>query len=250
MFIDTFRGAAALAITFAVACGSTAAPSESPTPSATPTTDPAASKKAEDDAKRRAEHEQAFKTECNKGLPGAPGYCDCAWGEMAKAFTVEEMNADDIDPAKFKAFDVQVKKTCASKIPEEVVQKGFLTGCVGERTEMGDYCQCTWTEFRKKFQAHEFTDETFGKSQTFQAERPAVVKTCGPKYPEESAKKAFMVGCAKDPKAEKFCKCAWTEVRKLAQPAEIDAGLLAEGWQPKVEKTCGALRPKEAAPKK
>lgn len=238
------------AVLAGAACGSTTSQSSSgDAPVATATAQPTASAAPVVDEKRLAEHRQTFLGECQKGLPGAPEYCDCAWGEMAKSFTVEEMNADEIDPVKFKAFDVQVKKTCAAKIPEEVVRKGFLTGCVGDRTEMGGYCECTWTEFRKKFQAHEFTDEAFGKSATFQAERPAVVKTCGPKYPEASAKKAFMTGCAKDPKAEKFCSCAWTEVRKLAQPAEIDAGLLADGWQPKVEKTCGKLRPKEAAPK-
>lgn len=167
---------------------------------------------------------------------------------MRKSFSDEELNASDVDPQKLNAYESRVVAVCANKVPEDVVKKGYLTGCVGQRAEMGTYCECTWSKFRDKFAASDFVDPAFAKSDRFLQERPPVVKACSPKYPDASAKSVFMKGCATEPKAEKFCGCSWNEIRKLASAAEIDAGLLPQGWESKMQKACSRLRPQPATP--
>ena len=89
---------------------------------------------------------------------------------------------------------------------------------------MKAYCDCTWTEFRKRFSAAELGDEGTVASERFVAARAPVVKACSNKMPESVSKDAFMKGCAKDQAADKFCGCAWKELRKQASPAEIESG--------------------------
>ena len=73
-----------------------------------------------------------------------------------------------------------------------------------------------------------------------------VVKACASKMNENVAKEMFNKGCAKDPKLEKFCACAWKELRKAAgSAAEIQAGLLDDAkMRSALDKGCSKLRPK------
>ena len=137
---------------------------------------------------------------CAKKAVNSPDYCECAWGEFRKAFTDEEMSAGDMPAAKLDKVKGQVVGACASKIPEETVKDGFQKGCIGKNPEMKTYCDCTWTEFRKRFSAAELGDEGTVASDRFVAARVPVVKVCGNKMPESVSKDAFMKGCAKDPK--------------------------------------------------
>jgi hypothetical protein len=109
---------------------------------------------------------------------------------------------------------------------------------------MKSYCECTWTEFRKRFSPAELSDEGIVHDERFLTARTPVVKACGNKMPESVSKDAFMKGCAKDPSADKFCGCAWKELRKQASPAEIEAGTFEQKTAfAQVEKSCGKLRP-------
>ena len=181
---------------------------------------------------------------CAKKAVNSPDYCECAWGEFRKAFTDEEMNAGDMPAAKLEKVKGQVAGACASKIPEEVVKDGFSKGCIGKNPDMKTYCDCTYTEFRKRFSAAELGDEATVSSDRFVAARGPVVKACGNKMPESVSREAFMKGCVKDPSSDKFCGCAWKELRKQASPAEIEAGTFDQKTVfAQVEKSCGKLRP-------
>jgi hypothetical protein len=251
------RRAAALILTSTVvsvaACGGS--PSPTPTTPATPA-ESATAKKPDvapetttppTSGKTAADHHRDFMTGCAKKAVNSPDYCECAWGEFRKTFTDDEMNAGDMPPAKLEKVKSQVVGACASKIPEENIRDGFAKGCIGEKPEMKTYCDCTWTEFRKRFSPAELGDEATVTSERFLAARAPVVKACGAKMPESVSREAFLKGCAKDPSAEKFCGCAWKELRKQASPAEIESGTFDQKTIfAQVEKSCGKLR----APKK
>ena len=211
-----------------------AASSAPPAPDATPAPP----------AKTAADHHREFMGGCAKKAVNSPDYCECAWGEFRKAFTDEEMNAGDMPAPKLEKLKTQVVSACASKIPEDVIKDGFSKGCIGKNPDMKTYCDCTYTEFRKRFSAAELGDEGTVSSDRFVAARGPVVKACGNKMPESVSKEAFMKGCAKDPSTDKFCGCAWKELRKQASPAEIESGTFDQKTVfAQVEKSCGKLRP-------
>ncbi|MDB4933332.1 MAG: hypothetical protein JWP87_304 [Labilithrix sp.] len=194
--------------------------------------------------KTAADHHREFMAGCAKKAMNSPDYCECAWGEFRKVFTDDEMSAGDMPAAKLEKVKTQVVGACASKIPEEAVKDGFSKSCVGKNPEMKTYCDCTWSEFRKRFSAAELGDEGTVTSERFVTARGPVVKACGNKMPESVSKDAFMKGCAKDSAADKFCGCAWKELRKQASPGEIEAGTFDQKTVfAQVEKSCGKLRP-------
>ena len=194
--------------------------------------------------KTAAEHHREFMAGCAKKAINSPDYCECAWGEFRKAFTDEEMSAGDMPPPKLEKVKGQVLGACASKIPEDNVRADFGRACVGTKPELKPYCDCTWTEFRKRFSSAELNDEATVSSERFLSSRVPVVKACGNKMPETVSKEAFMKGCMKDPSVDKFCGCAWKELRKQASPAEIESGTFDQKTIfAQVDKTCGKLRP-------
>jgi len=194
--------------------------------------------------KTAADHHRDFMNGCMKKAVNSPDYCECAWSEIRKEFTDEELSASEIPPARLDRAKAQVVGACASKIPEENVKTGYDNGCQGGRPEMKAYCDCTWTEFRKRFSVAELGDDATVQGERFVAARTPVVKACAAKMPEGVAKEAFMKGCAKDPKAEAFCGCAWKELRKQVSAAEIEAAAFdQEKVFAQVEKGCGKLRP-------
>jgi hypothetical protein len=217
---------------------------EPPPPPAAPAPPAAPTPAAKEPAKTAADHHREFMGGCAKRAVNSPDYCECAWGELRKTFSDDELNAGELPPAKLERLKGQVTGACASKIPEEVVKTSFQAGCVGKNAEMKSYCECTWTEFRKRFSALELGDEATVQSERFVAARAPVVKVCGGKMPESVSKEAFLKGCAKDPSADKFCACAWKELRKVASPAEIEtASFDQKAIFAKVDKGCGSLRP-------
>lgn len=237
------------------ACGG-GAPSIAP-PTVTPTAKPDAtgpeksdppSKPAGDPGKSSAQHKREFMTGCASKATNSPDYCECAWDEFRKIFTDDEMNQTmaELPKEKLERVKTQVASACSSKIPEELVKSGFDKGCIGDRQEMKPYCDCTWAEFRKRFSAAELSDEETVKGDRFLASRAPVVKACASKMNENVAKEMFNKGCSKDPKLEKFCACAWKELRKAAgSAAEVQAGLMEDAKMRSVlDKGCSKLRPK------
>ena len=52
---------------------------------------------------------------------------------------------------------------------------------MGKSPETTTYCECRWTEFRKRFSAAELGDEATVASDRFVAARTPVVEVCGNK---------------------------------------------------------------------
>ncbi|MBX3189584.1 MAG: hypothetical protein KF819_21340 [Labilithrix sp.] len=243
--VATFVGALLVA-----SCGGAPAkPPEPPAPAETAAPKPETPPPGAGSSATAADHHRDFMSGCAKKAINSPDYCECAWGEFRKVFTDEEMSSGDMPAAKLERVKSQVVGACASKIPEESIRDAFVTGCVGEgenaQPETKSFCECTWTEFRKKFSAAELGDEGTIKSERFTSARTPAIKVCAAKMPDGVAKAGFMKGCAKDPKAQPFCTCAWKELRKQVSAAELYTDTFDE--KPafaKVEKACGKLRKK------
>ncbi len=250
------RGAVvgALVLGLVAACGSAPAiappvtsPKSDGTPETTPPKTDAPPPKPEGSGKTTADFHREFMTGCASKAINSPDYCECAWDEFRKVFSEEEMGGtkDALNPEKLQKMKAQVAGACANKIPESLVKGGYDKGCVADKKEMQAYCDCTWKAFRERFSPAELGDEETVKGDRFAAARGQVVKSCASKLPEPVAKDAFMKGCAKDPKAEKFCGCAWKELRKVASAAELNAGLIDDAkLRSTIDKPCSKLKPK------
>lgn len=196
-----------------------------------------------------ATNKKAFLDGCARGGEGTGPFCECAWGEMLAAVGEAKMGAEGPTEQDLVNSHPRVMSACKSKMPESAVKQGFMTGCVGDRTEMQPYCDCSWTEFRKEFSPGDLGDEAIIKSDKFNAARTKVTKTCGAKIPEKVVKEGFLKACVRDPKLEKFCGCAWDELKKMASPAEIEAGLVdQQKMNTNLEKACSKYKPAATKP--
>jgi hypothetical protein len=193
-----------------------------------------------------ATNKKAFLEGCAKGGEGTGPFCECAWGEMLSAVGEGKMGGEGPTEKDLIDSHPRVMSACKAKMPEPAVKQGFMTGCVGERKEMQPYCDCSWDEFRKEFSPGDLGDEAIIKSDKFNAARVKVTKTCGAKIPEKVVKEGFLKACVRDPKLEKFCGCAWDELKKMASPAEIEAGLVdQQKMNANLEKQCAKHKPKQ-----
>ena len=85
--------------------------------------------------------------------------------------------------------------------------------CDDEPPKSTPYCECKWTELHKKLSATEIHDEANPGTERFTAAQKVAVTVCSPKLPEDFVRQSFLRGCAKDPKLEQFCACAWKQIR-------------------------------------
>lgn len=243
------RGAAAIALAggalLCFACGGASPP---PAPTPTPATE---TMEAGVDASASAapidlesEHKQ-FLTSCGNAAVSSADYCECAWGETRKVFSDEELSENRTDARKLEQARAKISSSCASKLPEDAVKQGFFSGCVADKPEMQPYCDCSWTEYRKKFSATELASADVVSDERFMSTRADVVKACSSKMPEQVARDGFVKGCSADePRAEAFCSCAWKELRKTSSAAEIEAGTFdKKAAISKADKACGKLKP-------
>ena len=195
---------------------------------------------------RLAENHKAFMQSCEKGGEGVGPFCECAWSEMRASLGDAKMGNEGPDEKDLVESHPRVMAACKSKMPESAVKQGFMTGCIGDRQEMMPYCDCSWSEFRKQFSAGDLGDGTIIQSERFAKARVDVTKICGPKISEKVVKEGFLKACTREPKAEKFCGCAWEELKKMASPAEIEGGLFdRDKVTAALDKACGKLRPAE-----
>lgn len=193
-----------------------------------------------------ATNKKAFLDGCARGGEGTAPFCECAWGEMLSAVGEAKMAGEGPTEKDLVDSHPRVMAACKSKMPESAVKQGFMTGCVGERKEMQPYCDCSWDEFRKEFSPGDLGDEAIIKSDKFNDARAKVTKTCGAKIPEKVVKEGFLKACVRDPKLDKFCTCAWDELKKMASPAEIEAGLVdQQKMNANLEKQCSKHKPKQ-----
>lgn len=195
-------------------------------------------------AARVEEQHRTFVEGCSSKAAASGDYCECAWGETRKGLTDEEIvSGQRPDTSKLEKVRAGISSTCASKLPEEAVKQGFAAGCSGDRPDMQAYCDCSWTEYRKAFSPAELASDDVVRNERFLAARKSVVQACAAQMPESVAKEDFMNGCNRDAKAAAFCDCAWTELRKIANAGEIEAGTFDKAtYAAKTDKACGKLR--------
>lgn len=183
-----------------------------------------------------------FMTTCQENMPDATDYCDCGWEQFRQTFTAEEMESDRVNEARMASFKEKVASVCASKIPEGKLREVFVKACVEGKPKAAAYCECSWTELRKTLSVTEFSPT----NPKFRAAKKGAVKACSNKASEEIFRDGFFSGCVKKPELKPFCSCAWSTLRKEASPADLET-YDDEEWakmKPKVEASCGRLRPK------
>lgn len=124
--------------------------------------------------KTAAEHHRDFMGGCTRRSGTSADYCECAWGEFRKELTDEDMDGTELDRTKVDHVKAQVLTACASFVSEDMVRADFAKACRGGKGELEPYCDCTWTELRKKFSPAELNDETTVESDRFKTTRAAV----------------------------------------------------------------------------
>jgi hypothetical protein len=148
-------------------------------------------------------------------------YCECSWGVMAKMFTNEEMNGDDINDVRMARLKSAVGKQCIDKMPEPALRDAFIGGCKKDDAQLDPYCGCMWTELRKTFSAGQLAQPEIVRKTQFKQAVAVGAKSCTAKIPEPVVKKAFFQGCAKRAGYEAFCACGWKELRARVSLGEI-----------------------------
>lgn len=224
------KPAAVILAVFAVvaACGGeTPAPNNTPnadaatpTPSATASVDttPKDAGPPAIDAQR-----DPFVATCMHGMP-SQAYCSCAWEQFRDVFKDADISQKPSDD-KLAALKQRTVQACASKLTETDMKPIFTNACVGTDSKKSPFCDCEWTELRKKLEVADFVGDFTGPK--FDDAKKAMVKACKGKMPEASAHADFQAGCtSRAPGKEKACECMWKKVRAKASPEEIAADLV------------------------
>jgi hypothetical protein len=226
-----------LSSTLVVACGGGNAPAKD-----------GSSTRGGSDATSLTEQKRAFMTGCTKKVPDAPDYCLCAWELFAKDFTKEEMSqpaADDDEKyqKKLVSFKEEVKVSCGSKMPEGSIKTSFLKGCSNGGKLSAEYCECKYSEFRKKLAASELTDEEIVKTPRFVEAKKSAVKACGGKIAEGPAQADFLKGCVSSGGGKEYCECGWKTARKTWSVGEMMEGTMGDkDLLDKVRPACASLQ--------
>jgi hypothetical protein len=244
-----------LVLALLVACGPGPTP-ETPSPGAdagaapaktTPLPPDGGSAEAKPAGDGLAQNKKAFMDQCTRAGDGTGPFCECAWTALLGSVGEAKLAAEG--PSERDVLEARSKMmvTCKSKLPEDAVKQAYMTDCVADHTEMQPYCDCSWTEYRKDFSAGDLSDEATMTSEKGQMARAKVTKTCGPKISEKAVKESFIKGCVRDPKLDKFCGCAWDELKKMGSAAEIQNGMLdPKKLNTNLEKSCAKYKPASA----
>ncbi len=214
-------------IAIALACGGeTPAPNNNPQTDAAPT--PSATASVDTSPKDagppaiEAQHDP-FVAVCMQSMPSQV-YCACAWDQFRDIFKdadVKQQPSDD----KVQLLKQRTQQTCAPKLTDTDVKPMFTNACVGSEPKKQPFCDCEWTELRKKLDAADFIGEFTGAK--FDDAKKAMAKACKGKLGDELAKKDLMAACTKaQPGHEKACECMWKKVHAKATAEEIAADVV------------------------
>jgi len=230
-------------------CGgsSGAAPSSQSAPGSESSAAPQGASGADSGNANLSKHREEFMTKCTSAFQGAPDYCQCSWDLLLRVFDEKALASDAPDPAKLAEYKQKLPAACGGKVPEPVAHEKFMEGC-GKEGELHAYCECSWTELRKTLSVGDLVLPESANSPRVVAATKGLAKSCGDKLPEKIARDAFLQGCnGERPGTEKFCECAWKQVRAVSSAAEIFAGSadLAQA-QPKIKEKCGKLLPEKS----
>lgn len=217
----------------AFACG---APAETQTPSNPP---PDLAPAAADSPERRE-----FMAQCAHEKEQEP-FCSCSFDQAERVLTKEEMGKSDLPPDRAQALRRAIGSECTDKLPEQAVKEGFMARCSGQGPALQGFCSCTWDALRKSMSVKEMA-QLHRKDRRVQG----AAESCIESFPEAELERSFLEGCVKDPAVEKYCRCAWTTLRKEVTVADLALGGMSESESRdtylKVRSECKKLAP--AAP--
>lgn len=239
------RRAASLVFIGLLGCSGAATP-DAKTPdapaSSTPASPPPPTDRGGPPKMTLAQHKSDFIAKCS---PNGVDYCECAWGQMTSLFSEDDMNtATDKDP-RLETFKKNVGPACAAKLSEDKIHSIYVSTCADD-PKFGPFCECLWTEQRKKEPASVFVDPAAVKGDAAMVVKRGAAKVCSPKMPEDFQREVFMKSCASEDPLKPFCACAWKSARAALTPGELGAGFLELDMpklRPGLEKGCGKLRP-------
>jgi len=183
-----FSAGAALLGVACVACAG-APPAATPSPAAAEASQPTSAPKHDGGVVNVQEQHKSFLTSCMSAAASSRDYCDCAWAEMRKVLSDDELTVDQKKTEnpkireKLERVQSKINAACIS-LTEEAAQKDFSVGCVGDKPEMRGYCDCFWAESRKKFSAQDLARADIVNDTNFVAARAGIVKVCASKIPE------------------------------------------------------------------
>jgi hypothetical protein len=152
-------------------------------------------------------------------------YCSCGFDQFREVFKDgPSQDKDAKDDPRFVTLAERTKTACASKLPEDLVKAGFLSGCESDDKRKAPYCECAWPALRKSLAPADFMNGMQGPK--FDEAKKAMVKTCKGKFPAEIAKSDFMTACTKDDAGKaKACECVWKKIKAKYTTEEIVAGV-------------------------
>jgi hypothetical protein len=206
-------------------------PAASPPPatgSAAPAADtasPATPAAAEPAAKPSLESQrEPFVKSCMEKVP-ARDYCDCAFEQFKDVFKDADLSKPLAkDDPHVATLQQQTITACGSKLSEEQIKGGFMTGCRGDDPHKDAYCSCAWTTLRKSLKPADFVGSSL-EGERYEKPKKAVVKTCKGKYPAEAAKAEFVKGCSSNDKATpSMCECLWKKLRTKFSVEDVVVG--------------------------
>lgn len=118
---------------------------------------------------------------CTSGNEELSSYCDCTWIELRKSFSAPELADPETarSPRFVKAKNAAVL-ACAEAMPESVVRKGFIKGCMKKSPDLETFCTCGWTELRKYVTPAQLQTGDYDEKTVF----PKVEKACGKHRPK------------------------------------------------------------------
>ncbi len=175
----------------------------------------------------------------------AQEYCACGFEQFADIFKDTDLSQRP-PPEKLELLKTRTVQACGSKLPEPVIKDNFLKGCAGDQTAKAPYCDCAWTNLRKKLQLVDFVGDF--KGPRFDDAKKSMVHACKGKLPEAIAKADFMGLCVQDkPDHKPTCECVWKAIRGKYTPEEITANLVSLDKVPAVQK-CKPQHPATKSP--
>lgn len=184
----------------------------------------------------------AFMDQCAH-KPEQQAFCSCSYDQAKQILTPEELGKSDLAPERAAALRRAIGSQCTDKLPEQAVKDGFMARCSGQGPSLTGFCECTWDTLHKSMSVKEMA-QLHRKDQRVQK----AAESCIDKFPESELERSFLEGCTKETAAaEKYCRCAWSTLRKNVTIADLALGGMTESESreayTKVKAECKKLAP-------
>lgn len=100
---------------------------------------------------------QVYIDGCSKNDKKRMPHCECEWTALRKRLALADfvrLEAQAASPRMIEARNA-IPKECKGKLPKELVQSDFVTGCSQGDPARTKVCECAWKKVSAKFSAEE-----------------------------------------------------------------------------------------------